>query len=223
MDTNLKNFLISMVVLFPLISGLVRLSKISRLYRPFLLLIAVAFLTEVINYISIERIRNNSAAINIYSLAESLLIIAQFYYWRYYSRTRRWYPYFGILCIVIWVFDNLYLGNVLTEVGAIYRISAAFVLVVLTINEINYLIINDSRSLLKNARFLICTGFLIYFLYQILLEGSTYIGRKEKNISTRQILELAIYINIVINIIYGIAIWFIPKRISLSLKDRIEN
>jgi hypothetical protein len=222
-DTNLKNFMISMIVLFPLVSGLVRLRTISRLYRPFILLMAVAFLTEVINYIIIDRIRNNSASINFYSLAESLLIISQFYFWRYYSRTRRWYPYFGVLCIAIWVFDNLVNGNVMMEVGSLYRISAAFILVVLSINEINYLIINDSRNVLKNARFLICTGFLIYFLYQILLEGSIYISQRQKNIPASEILQLAVYVNIFVTIIYGIAVWFIPKRISLSLQERIEN
>jgi hypothetical protein len=222
-DKNLGNFLLSLVVLIPFLTGLVRLRVISRLYRPFILLLTAAVLAEVANYITINLIRNNSATINIYSLVESLLIISQFYYWRYYSRTRRWYPYFGALCVLIWVGENLFFGNLTQEVGPVFRISAAFILVVLSVNEINYLLINDSRNLLKNARFLICTGFLIYFLYQILLEGSIYVIQQEKNTTARQIIKFSLYINLVVNIIYGIAVWFIPKRISLTFRDNVMN
>jgi hypothetical protein len=216
-------FLLSMTVLFPFISGLVRVRTISRLYRPFLLLIALGVLTEIISRIAINYFRTNYVVINIYSLTECLLIIAQFYYWRYHSRTRRWYPYFGILCIGIWIWENLLYRDVFGEIGTIFRVSEAFILVILSINEINYLLINDNKSLLKNARFLICAGFLVYFLYQILLEGSIYISSQQKSPITNQIIEVSSYINAFVNIIYGIAVWYIPKRTSLQFKDRIEH
>jgi hypothetical protein len=223
MDNKDFFFLLSMTVLFPFISGLVRVRTISRLYRPFLLLIATGVLTEIISRITINYFRNNNVVINIYSLTECLLIIAQFYYWRYHSRTRRWYPYFGILCIGIWIWENLFYRDGFIEVGSIFRVSEAFILVILSINEINYLLINDNKSLLKNARFLICAGFLIYFLYQILLEGSIYISTQQQGSITNKIIEVSSYINAFVNIIYGIAVWYIPKRTSLQFKDRIEH
>jgi hypothetical protein len=216
-------FLLSMTVLFPFISGLVRVRTISRLYRPFLLLIALGVLTEIVNRIAIIYFRTNYVVINIYSLTECLLIIAQFYYWRYHSRTRRWYPYFGILCLAIWIWENVLYRNVFTEIGPIFRVAEAFILVILSINEINYLLINDNKNLLKNARFLICAGFLIYFLYQILLEGSIYISTLQQGSITNKIIEVSSYINAFVNIIYGIAVWYIPKRTSLQFKDRIEH
>ena len=218
MLTKNFNFLMSMTVLLPFISGLVRLKKLSRLYRPFIILVSLAALTELVNHIAIEYFNNNSAVINAYSLVECLLIISQFYYWRYLSRTKRWYPYFGFLCIAIWIIDNLFIGNI-HVVGSLFRISSAFILVVLSINEINYLIIHENRNLLKNARFLICTGFLIYFLYQILLEGAFSISAKESNATANKIIELSVYINALINVLYGVAVWFIPKRTSFNFKD----
>lgn len=218
-------FLMSMTVLFPFISGLVRLRMISRLYRPFLLLIATGVLSEIISRIAINYFRNNAVVLNIFSLTECLLIIAQFYYWRYHSRTRRWYPYFGIVCIGIWIWENLFYRDGFVEVGTVFRVSEAFILVILSINEINYLLINDNKNLLKNARFLICAGFLIFFLYQILLEGSIYISNesKQQGSITARIIEVASYINAFVNIIYGIAVWYIPKRTSLQFKNRIEH
>lgn len=219
---NLYYFLMSLVVLFPFISGLVRLKDIGQTYWPFLLMITAAVIAEVTSYITIGIWKTNTAVINIYSLVECLLIITQFYYWRYYSNTRRWYPLFGLACIIIWIIDNLVSGNVVSSVGVLYRISSAFIIVVLSINEINYLIIHDSRKLLKNARFLICTGFLIYFLYQILLEGSIYIHHMKENATAVKIIELSMYINLFVNIVYGIAVWFIPKRTKLRFKNTAE-
>jgi hypothetical protein len=97
--------------------------------------------------------------------------------------------------------------------------------VVLTINEINYLIIHENKNLLKNARFLICTAFLIYFLYEILLEGAFTISAKGNNVTADKVIQLSAYINVLVNILYGIAIWYIPKRISFNFKDedRMES
>lgn len=219
---QVESFLLSLIVLFPAISGVIRWKQISPRYRPFIILMMIAVLTEVINYIAIDLTSDNNAVINIYSLVESLLIISQFYFWRYYSNTRRWYPWFGIACIIIWIVENLVISKI-GYVGTVFRISSAFVLITLSINEINYIIINESRNLLRNARFLICTSFLIYFLYQLLLEGSLYISAQGKNAPVDQLIYLYNFMNGFINIIYGIAVWFIPKRTSLHFKNTEEG
>jgi len=66
---------------------------------------------------------------------------------------------------------------------------------------------------------------LIFFLYQILLEGSIYISNQsqQQGSITARIIEVSSYINAFVNIIYGIAVWYIPKRTSLQFKDRIEH
>jgi len=217
---NLDYFLLSMVVLFPWIAGLVRFRNMRKMYRPFILLITIAVLTEIISRITINNFHtNNNAIINIYSLIEYVLIITQFYYWRYHSRTRRWYPYFGLFCVIIWIIENLVMGHVMKDVGTVFRVSSSFIVVILTINEINYLIINENRNLLKNSRFLICIGFLIYFLYEILLEGSIYISQQEKNSTASKIIELSMYVNVLVNIIYGIAVCLIPRRSTITFKQ----
>jgi hypothetical protein len=214
----LQSFLLSLVVLFPCISGLIRWKKIRQMYRPFIILVTVAAMTEVLNYIIIEVLKgNNNSIINIYSLAEWTLLIAQFYYWRYYSHTRRWYPYIGLACVIVWIVENLIIGNI-SHIGPVFRISSAFIMVTLSINEINYVIINESRNLLKNARFLICAGFLVYFLYQVLLEGVIYVTAKGDSPTANKIINLFSYINAFVNIIYGIAVWYIPKKISLEFR-----
>lgn len=212
-------FFLSLVVLFPWIAGLVRFRNMRRMYRPFIVLLTIAVITEIVSRITIDYFKNNNATINIYSLIEYILIISQFYFWRYFSRTRRWYPYFGLLCVIIWIVENIFFGRVFNDVGTVFRVSSSFIVVILSINEINYLIIHENRNLLKNARFLICAGFLIYFLYEVLLEGSIYISTREENSTASKIINLSMYVNVVVNIIYGIAVCLIPKRTVFSFKE----
>jgi len=220
---RLQSFLLSLVIVFPCVSGLIRWKRMRPSYRPFVVLMTIGAITEVLNYVKISVIKgNNDLIINVYSIIEYLLIISQFYFWRFNSRTRRWYPYFGAFCLIIWIVENLIIKDI-HHVGLVFRVSSSFFIIILSINEINYIIINESRNLLKNARFLICTGFLIYFLYELLFEGSIYVmGKEQNNTIASKIIELSFYVNAVVNIIYGIAVWFIPKRISLDF-TRSEN
>jgi hypothetical protein len=210
-------FLLSLVILFPCISGLIRWKQIRQMYQPFLILMFIGTATELLNYFTNPNGRQYSSIINVFSLVEWFFIIAQFYYWRYYSHTRVWYPYIGLVCLVLWFIEILFIGH-FTEVAVIFRLASAFLVITLAINEINYIIINESRELLKNARFLICTGFLIYFLYQLLLEGFIKITADEKDPVAGQIMKLSFYNNAFVNVIYGIAIWFIPKKIPSMLR-----
>jgi hypothetical protein len=99
--------------------------------------------------------------------------------------------------------------------GHVFRISYAFLLVMLSINEINYLITHENRQLFRNARFLICMGFIIFFLYQVLFEGSLYIAETDGNTAiSNKIISLAIYVNVLVNIIYAVAMLFIPEQMS---------
>jgi hypothetical protein len=94
-----------------------------------------------------------------------------------------------------------------------FHVSYSFVIVMLSINEINYLITHENRQLFRNGRFLICLGFIIFFIYQILYEGSYYISRQDPNpVVTITITSYSAYINVLTNIIYAIALLYIPSK-----------
>ena len=211
------SFLLSLIILFPFISGLVRWKKIRQMYQPFLILMIIGTVTELLFFFGNPGKEGFGIMLNIFSLVEWGFIISQFYYWRYYSHTRVWYPYIGLVCLVLWIIENFFMHDIM-EIGVRFRLASAFLVVTLSINEINYIIINESRELLKNARFLICTGFLIYFLYQLLLEGFIKKTADVNSPTATKIMDLSFFINAFVNVIYGIAIWTIPKRIPSMLK-----
>lgn len=206
---NYLSFILSLLVLLPLTIGLIRYKRIKNDYRPFLVVIMLAVLAELFSYMTIKLFKNNAVVSNVYYLLECMLLLYQFYRWRFYTTPRSWYWVIPAVFLLIWIMENLVYLQI-TEFSPVFRISYSFLLVVLGINEINYLITHENRQLFRNARFLMCIGFIIYFLYQILFEGSLYVVTN-RDISNKIIL-LSICVNALANIIYAAAMWFIPEN-----------
>src|SRR5688500_13037200 len=100
-------FLLSLSILLPFIIGLIRFRKIHTSYRPFLALIALGVLTELLSRWSIRKFQSNAVVTNVYFLLECMLILYQFYAWRFYSNPRRWYWIVPVLFLVGWVIENI--------------------------------------------------------------------------------------------------------------------
>jgi len=211
---NFVSFLFSQSILLPLIIGLIRIRKIQSSYYPFVVLIMLGTLSEVCSFFSIRYFQSNAVVSNLWCLVECLLILYQFYRWRFHAKLRAWYWIVPALCVLVCLIENIAFMQI-TRFGHVFRIGYAFLLVMLSINEINYLITHENRQLFKNARFLICMGFIIFFLYQILFEGSLYIVETEGNaIISNKILSLAVYVNVLANLIFAVAMLFIPAKVK---------
>ena len=208
------SFLFSQSILLPLIIGLIRIRKIQSSYYPFLALIMLGALSEICSFLSIRYFKSNAIVSNTWCLVECILILYQFYRWRFHTRPRAWYWVVPALCVLAWLTENIVFMQI-TRFGHVFRISYAFLLVMLSINEINYLITHENRQLFKNARFLICMGFIIFFLYQILFECSLYIVETEGNATiSNKIIRLQMYVNVLTNTIFAVAMLFIPARMQ---------
>jgi hypothetical protein len=204
-------FLISQTVLIPLTIGLIRFNRTVASFQPFLLLLALAFISETISYICIEVLHTgNAVPINLYGLAESMVIVYQFYVWGFLKRKRSLFFTLSGGLMALWITENLIL-NKIEAFSPVFRVAYAFIVVLLSINEINFMIVRDNKNLLKNARFLVCLGFITFFVYQIIYEASFFVG-KDTSALSRKIIIMFNYINGFVNLIYAIAVLYIPVK-----------
>lgn len=219
---NFESFLVSQLLLLPLIIGLIRIRKIQSSYYPFLALLILGEINEIVSFLCIRYYETNVVPFNIYSLLECLLILYQFYRWRFYAKPRSWYWAVPVVITLAWITEYLVFMQI-THFSFVFRVSYAFMIVMLSINEINYLITHENRQLFKNARFLICLGFIIYFLYQILFEGAYLIIANDRNeVVSNKIISLQVYVNALANIIFAVAMWFVPEKM-FGFERTMEN
>jgi hypothetical protein len=210
-------FYFSLTVAFPAIAGLIRVQKIERSYYPFLIYIFVSLFNELLVKFAIP-VENRDARIldwQLFNLFEAVILVTQFYYWRVFNRFKKGYMVLVGLLVAGWVVENLFYSSIY-KFNPVFLIAKPFVLVLLSVQTINHIIVNQNRTpLSRNAMFIICVALVIYFIYNIFVYTLQAKGISKTNTSLMtKVFEIMVYINAFTNILFGLAVCFIPEKIS---------
>ncbi len=191
--------------------GLVRIKRLGKTYLPFYIVLVLGVLAELASNILIYTFKvSNAPVIKVYSLVECCMVLYLFQLWRNQKNDRQLFIFLYSICIGFWVVENIVFLNIDTF-SPYFRVFYAFIIVLLSINQINSMMFNHDGPLLKNPRFLLCLGFTILFLYQIIYEASYFIGQ-DKSIVANKIIIGFDYINFIINLLFAVAFYFITDQ-----------
>jgi hypothetical protein len=210
-------FLLAEFELLPLIIGLLRYRRLGKTYRPFLLMLAFAVLNQQVSYIVLRKMHFNSIPNNIYGLLEWILIAWQFHVWGLLRNNKRLFYLLVVLVSLIWVVEDLVLGGI-RDYPPYFQVLYAFVIVLMSVGKINFMITHDDRNLGGNPIFLICLGFIILFVYEIVLEWAYQMSLQGATETTTRIIYGFSYVDVVVNIIFAIALLRIPRPQKFTLK-----
>lgn len=215
--TIILPFLLSQSILLPIIVGLIRFRRIDKGYRPFFILLCIGFITEVISFILIQGFaKYNTIPNNIYALLEWTLIACQFHVWGFLRQKKNRFYALLVFTTLLWITENLVFKQI-TLYSPYFLFFYFFLIVLLSINKINFMITHDNRNLFRNPKFLICIGFIIYFLYMIVYYWAFEVSLFGKPDISTSITFLMAYVNVFTNIIYAIAFLLIPAPQKFTL------
>jgi len=209
-------FLLSQSILLPITTGLIRLRRIDKSYQPFFLLLLIGFLTEVISFVVATAYKSNFIVVNSYVLLEWILIAWQFHVWGFLREKKRTFYIILILTTLFWVVENLVFHNI-TAIVPYFRFLYFFLIVLISVNKINYMITHDNRNLFRNPKFLICIAFIFYFIFMIVYFWAYQVSLFGKSEISGIIIFLMAYVNVFTNIIYAIAFLLIPAPQKFTL------
>ena len=198
------------------IIGVVRFKKINHQYYPFLYSIWLGCLNELISISLANKFSNSSISNNIYILVESILLI--YFFKNLGLFNSRKIIFYGILASFIceWLIENFILGQI-SVFNAYFSIFSSFVIVLMSISTINELIIRNSSRVFANATFLLCLGFIVFFTYQVLVYAFWIYGAQSDTGFLLNIFTILIYINLLTNLIYALAVLWMPKKLEFTL------
>jgi hypothetical protein len=210
-------FLLSESELIPLIVGLVRYRRLGKTYRPFLLMLAFAVLNQHVSFVLLKTMHFNSIPNNIYGLLEWILVAWQLHEWGVLRHRRRAFFLLVVGVSLIWVTEDIVLGGI-TDYPPYFQVFYAFVIVLMSVTKINFMITHDDRNLGGNPIFLICIGFIIYFIYEIVLEWAYQSSIQGPTDASTRIIVGFSYVDILVNIIFAIALFRIPRPQKFTLR-----
>ncbi|GAC1438943.1 MAG: hypothetical protein NVSMB63_03520 [Sediminibacterium sp.] len=191
--------------------GFGRLSVIHRTYRPFVYFLAASLLYETISVVAEADHHSNALNNNLFILVEWVLLAWLMGNWFVNKQRRRIYAATGVFISLLWFFDML-VWNDIDKFNSLFRICSSFAIVFMAIDHLNALIVLERNNLLKNARFLISCGLIIYFSYKTILEVLYLLHLNTPLSFNRAAFSVLTYINVCCNIIYTIASICLPVK-----------
>lgn len=203
------------ILLVGLIS-VIRFKTMSKAYYPFIYRTWAGCANELLSVIlilnSFHTISNN----NIYVLFESVLLTWFFKRMGLLGSGNKIFSAIVLFLSMVWLIEiTLFTG--LYKIATIFRIVYSLMIVMMSITLINKLFFSSRNSFNKNAAFLLCTTFIIYFSAKAVVQAFTIYGIDRQSEFLRNIYIIMIYLNLFINILHIIVVLWIPRKLKFSL------
>ena len=209
MDFSL-NVVFSFSVAVGVAIGWVRYHKTDPAFLPFLLLLTVGLLNEIISYSLISVGQSNAVNYNLYSLVEAMLVIWQFKKWGFFG-AGRWHVLIQVALVAAFTTEWL-LRHEWHAFNSYFLMGYSLLIVFMSIYMVNRLLFSITGNLLREPVFLICMGFSVYFSYTVLVEAFWLYGLNQSRSFRLSIYDILSYINLFTNLLYAVAILWIPLK-----------
>lgn len=206
----------SFSILIAAAMGWVRYRRIHPTYHPFLYLCWLSLLNELISYFLIYNGFSNAVNGNLFVLGEVFLITWQLRNWNRVHYFKGFYTVFVLLCIAFWALE-MFLVPAWYQTITCFRIFYSFVIVIMSIECLNRQLSTERGRLLKNPVVLICLAFILYFTYTVIVGVFWIYGFGGSVDFRRNMVWILIYINVLCNLIYALAILWMPAKLRFTL------
>jgi hypothetical protein len=210
-------YIFNFTILIGAIIGLIRFRRINPAFYPFLCIMWAGSINEITSTTVVFLGYYNIINFNFYNLVESLLGVWLFYRWHLFHGNSRLYYALLLTFSLTWLLDMIFISG-FSHFNSFYRIFYSFVLILLSINMINRLLFQERISLLKNPVFLICSGFIIFYTLTVSTEAFFVYGLKLSSAFQGNINYILNGANLLCNLIYALAILWMPRRQAFSLQ-----
>jgi hypothetical protein len=204
-------FLLSLSIALPATAALIRIKSIQAVDYPFLLCLIIGTIAEVVSFWLTKKGYSNTVIGNVYVFVESQLLVYQFYKWQVWKRRNKHYYFLYLILIAAW----LYTGFVYKPwyyTNSYYRIVYSLVIVILSVDYVNRIVLEETGSMIKNYRFIICTGFITFYTLNILVETFYIYDTGAQTDYSNSLFNIKSWCNFFINLLYLLAVLWIPRK-----------
>ena len=204
-------------IIVPAIIGLIRLPNINSIFHPFLIIIWVQSCNIIFGGIVIELGYNNIGHYNIWFLLDAYLSLWIFKKWRLFE-SKKSYRSLWISVSIFWLVETIFFSKLTLEYNSYFRVFYCFIIILMSINTINSLLMRERKALIKNPVFVICCTFVLSNTITVLGE-SFFASNLELGDTFRISMDHMITItNLFCNLLYALAILWMPKKQAFILQ-----
>lgn len=212
--TDTLRFILSLSIGLAAILGIVRFRKIDKSYYPFVYNVTLAFIVEIIVRI-FTKTRNIEAfgiTLSLYSLVDFILFAWLFHNWGLFNRNKTVFASLIGLFSAGWLTFVIINGFLLENFY--YLILYSFALIFFSVTTFNKVVVHERGSILRNAKFLICLGIIIFYTFFVVLCAFqlSFFSHSIGPALRRNVFQINVYSNLLVNLLYALAVVWIPKN-----------
>lgn len=208
----------SLFSIVPTIIAWARLSNINPIYYPFLISVWLNAVNNVFGGIVVEYGYYNTFHYNIWILLDAFVLLWSFKKWGFFDGGKKLYYLLSALFGVVWISETIFITKLTIDYNSYFRILYSFVIILISINTVNYLIIRERKTLLKNSMFIICCALILFNTIHVLAEAF-FAANLQLGYRFRYNMEFMIVVtSLLCNITYSLAILWMPKKQAFTLQ-----
>ena len=209
---------LDLLIIIPAIIALLRVSKINSVFYPFLYSIWLGTLENVFSSIIVEFDYYNTIDFNIWLLLNAYVVLWLFKNWNLFDRSRKLYGFLIFLVTIVWTVETIFLSKLAEGFNSYFRILFSFMVILMSINTINSLLMRERKPLLKNPVFLICSTFVLFNTIAVVAEAFFASNLQLGDQFRINMDRIIVFTSLLCNLIYALAILWMPKRQAFILQ-----
>lgn len=211
--------LLSLSIAPAAIAGFVRRKKIDDSYAPFLWLLWAGLVNEVLSFFLILTSGSNYYNYNLFLLLEAVLLCL-FFKRQGVFKDRPW-----LHVLLVGLFGAWWAGELvftpLESFQSYSLIAFSLVIALLSIRQMNRVIFLENHTLWRNACFLLCLCFVVYYTSSAVVEIFLLAGLGRSAFYRLYIYGIFLFINALVNLLYFFAVLWMPMKRRLLLQPSI--
>jgi hypothetical protein len=212
---NEVQFILSLCIAVTVIIGVIRYKVIDPSYYPFFFLAGISLLVEITSFILAKNKMGEAVSVmmNLYYFIEFFFYTWLFHAWGLFNFRQ---PVFLLIVIgffICWIALTFGAGTI-KQSGYYFPIIYAITLLFFAVTTFNKFVIQDKIPIIKNPKFWILMGVIIFFSFYLLIE-STKLSVFGKNVSIvfrRGLYGIVSYTNLIVNLMFATAALCIPRK-----------
>jgi hypothetical protein len=208
-------FILSLSIALPFITGMVRLRVIDPSYYPFIWFLAVGVIMEYLPFYTYKTYGRNPTVVlvNLYALVELLILTWLFYNWSLFKRNKKNFWFVMGSFIAVWFVLTCIAGKP-TVSNFTFRVMLSVTTIVFCVTMINKLVVTERGNLLKNSKFLICICLIVFYTFFALTNATqlSFFGAKASSFFMQELQFIPAYSNFITNLVYTLAIIWMPRK-----------
>ncbi len=205
------NSLFSLSILTGAVIGWVRFEKTDPAFQPFLWLVWLGLFNELAGIAIMRAGYTNAFNYNVFALSESILITLLYYKWGLFRKKKAAYITLQGLFVAGWVTENFVISGIFIF-NSYFIIAHSLAIVLMSMAMMDQLLFKNNTPLLRQSSFLICQGLILLFTYTALVETFWIFGLNRSGLFRIRIYEIFAYINLFTNLIFALAILWMPMK-----------